>query len=263
MLIALAGLLMTSCAPKLYMQIVDVKSTSVPMVGNNYTYNDGKCKITYDFWDAYGNAGFTIENLTDELLYVNMAESFYTNNGIANDYFRNRTYSKSTPYSYRYYPTRNTTATSLNKTVVVPGQTTSYAEKEVIVVPPHTVKKVAEYSIAADLLEDCAVKMYPKKKRPESKSYAEKDSPLQFSNYLTYKFGENGAPVHVTNDFYVAGFKNYRYNEVLETQKAGCHGQYDVSRIKYAEPTKYFIRFINHANINSADAKPIYKYLVK
>ncbi|MBO4612713.1 MAG: hypothetical protein J5671_06030 [Bacteroidaceae bacterium] len=264
MLIALAGLLMTSCAPKVYMQIVDVKSTTVPMDGNNYAYNDGKCKITYNFWDAYGDAGFTIENLTDQLLYINLGESFYTNNGYANDYFRNRTYGKTTPATYRYYGAGRNTVSGFTKATVVPGQTVTASEKEVIIVPPHAVKKITEYTIVNDLLEDCAIKMFPKKNRPEGKSFAEKDSPLQFSNYVTYKVGEEGVPVHVNNTFYVAGFKNYRFKETQEAQKAGCHGQYDVSRNRFAEPTKYFIRYVpTHLNINSADAKAAYRIFVK
>ncbi len=262
MLIALAGLMLASCTPKVYMQIVDVKSTSVPKDGPNYAYNDGKVKVTYNFWDSYGDAGFVIENLTEDLLYVNMNESFYNSNGWSNDYFRNATYSKTT--AYRYYGSyRPTSVGSITKTIDVPGQTVTTSEKEVIILPPHTARKVTVYAVLSDLLEDCSVKMYPSKKRPEGKSYSESDSPVKFSNFLTYKVGQNGAPVHVTNAFYIAGFKNYNYKEISGLEKYGCNGQFSKSVITLSEPTKFYIRYMTHSNINSADAKAAYKYLVK
>lgn len=86
-------LLMTSCSVKTYYQIVDVKSTNLQKESNNYVYNDGVCKIVYNFWSNGGNAGFSIENLSDDVIYVDLGNTFYIVNGIANDYYLARNYS--------------------------------------------------------------------------------------------------------------------------------------------------------------------------
>lgn len=261
LLFVLVSVAMTSCVPSFYQQIAEVKSNSVPMQGKNYVYSDANCKISYDFWDERGNAGFVIENLTNELLYVNMAESFYTNNGIAYDYFKKRTFSKSSvTYRYGYYRPQVT----LEKNASAVGQTISYNEKDMLIIPPHSVKKVTDYNIALDLIEDCSVKMYPKNKRKESKDYNESDSPIKFSNYLTYRVGEKGAPVHINNSFYVAGFRNYNVSEVYDSEKFGCKGQFSTRSNKFAAPTKYYINYTaKHTNAYSADAKAFNKYMVR
>ena len=91
---ACIGFMMASCATKSYIQIVDVKSESLTEEKNNYVYTDENCKIVYDLWQEGGNPGFMIENISDQLIYINLANSFFTENGIAYDYFRNRTYGK-------------------------------------------------------------------------------------------------------------------------------------------------------------------------
>ena len=84
---------MASCSSSSYVQVVDMKG-SVPVENSNFTYSDNACKITYNLWSNGGDAGFRVENLTDQVIYINLANSFFIENGTAHDYFRNRTYGK-------------------------------------------------------------------------------------------------------------------------------------------------------------------------
>jgi hypothetical protein len=46
-------------------------------------------------WERGGNIGFIFLNKTDKTIFLDKAECFFIINGIANDYFQNRTYTKS------------------------------------------------------------------------------------------------------------------------------------------------------------------------
>ena len=96
-MLALAGLL-AACSTSGYVQVVDVQST-LPVQQNNYVYDDGTCRITYALWAEGGNAGFVVENLSDEILYLDLAKSFYIQNGTAHDYYLHRSFDKGTSAS--------------------------------------------------------------------------------------------------------------------------------------------------------------------
>ena len=246
--IACLAILMASCSSKTYYQIVDVKSNDLQKENGNYVYNDGVCKLVYDFWSEGGNAGFRIENLSDEVLNVDLSNTFYIENGTAFDYYRARTYelgknvqiSKgnsglSTAYGiwnggvlngYRGAITYQTSSGVSD----VSSYGISFEEKPVVSIPPHSSKSFSEYKIMKDVIQDCSVTLRVKTGKPEGKSYTETESPIRFANYITYKKGENGVPKTINTSFYLAGYTNYHNKDVIERTKVGC---------KKTVPTKY------------------------
>ena len=74
-------------------------------------------------------------------------------------------------------------------------------------IPPHASKIVAEYSISTELLLDCDLNRYPE--QSASISFNENNSPLNFTNYITYKLGKNDQEIVVKNEFYIAKVTNY------------------------------------------------------
>ncbi|MBQ9170993.1 MAG: hypothetical protein IJ148_09315 [Bacteroidaceae bacterium] len=241
-----AALLMASCSMKTYYQVVDVKSTNLQKESNNYVYNDGVCKIVYNFWGNGGNAGFTIENLSDEIIYVDMEKSFYIENGIANDYYRARIYGAGKDVKL-------VVAASIASGY---SSDIAYMEKPIVAIPPHALKSFSEYEIIEDAIQDCAVKMMVKKNQPDGIVYTESESPIKFKNYITYKNGENGATKEVSNDFYIGGFTNYISSDIIKTRKRGC--KQTVTKTyneKYASDRFYWKYNNTTSNDNSADAK--------
>jgi len=90
---------MISCQKTFYQfykvsSIDDFSKTNKTLV-----FEDDNCKVLYDFWGEGGNVGFVFYNKTNENIYVNMKESFFINNGIAHDYFQNRTFMNSQSFS--------------------------------------------------------------------------------------------------------------------------------------------------------------------
>ena len=267
--LAFGTMLFASCS-KTFIQIVDVNG-SIPVENNKFVYSDNAVRITYSMWDNGGDSGFIIENVSDKTVYVDLTNSFFILNGAAHDYFLNRTHGRGSASTYTamksasadtfdfwslsklpkkiaYTATASATRTSTSSL--------SFSEKPIVAIPPHSYKSISEYSIASDVIEDCSVKLFPKKKSPESLTFTELNTPIKFTNYITYSVGEDSKPIVITNDFYVAGYTNYNIREIDEKVKVGCKEQAKVEYNTKAAGTRYYVKYTEkHSNRYSADCK--------
>lgn len=255
LILACVTLLMTSCS-KTYYQVVEVKSTNLQKENSNYVYNDGVCKIIYNFWSRGGNAGFRVENLSDEVIYMDLGNTFYIKNGVAYDYYKARSYGigKSSQitkvkskgisegisasataygvwrgitldgYSGSISAQASSQTSFLTSYAISEGSSSSlsYAEKPIVAIPPHASKSFSEYKIMTDIIQDCSVNLRVKKNNPEGQTFDESESPINFENHITYRVGENATAKVVTNKFYIGGFTNYFYKDILKVRRAGC-----------------------------------------
>lgn len=249
---------MTSCSMKTYYQVVDVKSTNLQKESNNYVYNDGVCKVVYNFWEKGGNAGFSITNLSDEIIYLDLGNTFYIKNGIAYDYYRARTHG--TGKNVKLVVAKSSLTNSM-VTSSESNQEVSYIEKPVVAIPPHASKSFSEYEITTDVFQNCSVKMMVKKDQPDGITFSESEAPIHFQNYITYRKGENGEAKVVKNDFHISGFTNYLSKDIIVSKKYGCK-QTAIKKIhKEYAPNRFFVIYNEkHPNHNSADAKATQEY---
>ncbi len=234
----------TSCSSSYY-QIYNTQSSNVNLINDELCYEDANCKISYNFWTEGGSAGFMIENKTAETLYVDLNECYFIKNGMAYDYFLNRTFtqgsSKSASVSNMvslsgnanlsspFNPTQSviTSAGSFllnslgvaksSKNSVSSSQSVSIEEKEIISIPANSSKIITEYSINYNLYRSCDQKLFPSKKQVKALSFTPNNSPLTFSNIITYKVGENGNYESVENGFYVSDITNISSKNELWT----------------------------------------------
>lgn len=280
-------LLMASCSVKSYYQVVDVRSTNVPKENNSYVYNDGICKIEYNFWKNGGNAGFTVTNLSEKVIYLDLANTFLVKNGQAKDYYKARNYghgknfqvtkgssvgkSKSaTAYGelvggyYNGYPGSVSGQMSLQMSSYFSegsSYSITYSEKAIIPIPPHAFKILSEYNIIEDAIQDCSVRLKVKKNKPEGITFTESESPLKFSNYITYRTEENGEAKAITNDFYIGGFTNYLSTDILQSIQHGCKKTITMQTCdKYAADRYYIMYNQKHSRDYSADASNLNTY---
>ena len=282
-------LLMTSCSMKTYYQIVDVKSTNLQKENNNYVYNDGVCKIVYNFWGNGGNAGFTIENLSDEVIYVDLTNSFLILNGNAKDYYKARNYgvgkikgksaSKSTglstglsafataygtwrggaldgyPGSISAQASSGISSQLSSSFFEATSSNLAYAEKPIVAIPPHALKSFSEYIIMEDVIQDCSVNLMVRQNKPEGMTLTESESPVSFRNYITYRKGEDGDAKSVTNDFYVGGFTNYSSYDIVKTNKYGCKQTVTKTYCEEYAPDRFYVKYDkSHSRFYSLDA---------
>ena len=261
--------LLSSCST-LYVQTLSVKSADQGLASSEpYKYSDGNVVIHYDFWAENGDPGFVIENMTDQIIYVDLGKTFYVSGNTANDYFLNRTFSSSSSVEVAAAATGSASAYgvwypsgflgSLTKSLTKAAaknssKGVSYEEKEIIAIPAHCQKRVSEYSILSSPLQDCSVKMFPNSKGA-SFQFSNDQMP-QFSNIITYKVGEKGENKTILNKFYITGFTNMKETEAIEKTKVGCKSTGTIKTYKLQNPNSFYIIYTSeHSNRYSEDAK--------
>ena len=144
---------------------------------------------------------------------------------------------KSESYGYlRSAALANTYAISTSTSI-------SAKEQKIIALPPHSSKIVSEYAIANSILLDCDLDRYPSEQA--SISFDETNSPLRFSNYITYRLGDNQQEKIIENNFYVSKIINYAQPytfEYVERAKRPCQNLTEDDSKKYKDtyPVKVY-----------------------
>lgn len=87
------------------------------------------------------------------------------------------------------------------------SSTLGVKEQKIVAIPPHTSKIVTEYAINHLLILNCDLDRYPEDQA--SITYDASNSPLTFSNYITYRLGDNEKENVVKNEFYISKITNY------------------------------------------------------
>ncbi len=256
-------LILSSCATTSFYQLYEVKPANESIAKSNMLFfEDESCKITYNLWANGGNIGFNFYNKTNEKIYVNLNESNFILNGFAYDYYKNRTFTTSDSKSVSASKTSNgsvaitginvynniqtnqvKSSSSANHSSSV-GYAVTIKEDSIICVPAKTTKRISEYSINNTLIRNCDLYKYPSKKNIKTKSYSIEESPIVFSNLITYKI--KGKIVTVKNEFYVSEITNYPYKEFFEYKYDEYCGQKSVSNTQYYKfyaTDKFYINY--------------------
>ncbi|MDF1570135.1 MAG: hypothetical protein P1P82_00750 [Bacteroidales bacterium] len=211
-------------------------------------YEDENCEVIYDLWGEKGNIGFTFYNKTDETIFLNMEESFFLQNGIAYDYFKNRvfTVSEGTGVSVSgssfnsKFMTANQVANAISS-----EESVSFTEKQIVRIPSNSAKIIAEYNINEALIRDCDLLKYPKKEKDIITLEFEKSgSPIVFSNRLLYYVGTPMNPITVENEFYISEITNYPKDMLVKSTYEEYCGQKSslvTYKMKYFSPYHFYI----------------------
>lgn len=263
--------LLGSCSPSTYYQICKVSSELPTSSAGSYEYKNSACDISYDFWTDGGSVCFIVTNNTDDILYVDMSRSFLIKNGIAYDYFLNRTTSAtatstssessgsaSTALGYWNYFGKKVpgsfTVTSENSVASQKSSSVAYGEKAVAAIPPHASKVFSEYAIMTSRYKDCDLYESPSKKECSVMSFNLSTTPVAFTNYLCYRVGENGTDEFVENSFYVSEVSNQHFDATFHKVESGCQSDQfqamDYVFIK-TSPKEFYIKYSPRAQKKS------------
>lgn len=256
-------LILSSCATTSFYQVYDVKPIDKSITNSDMLfYEDDNCKITYNLWSNGGNIGFNFYNKTDSKIFVKLNECNFILNGFAYDYFKNRTFTTSESKSastseistgsvavtglniYNNIQTNQVKSSSSANLSSSVGYAVSIKEDSNVCIPPKTTKRVSEYSINDALIRNCDLFKYPRTKEIKTVSYTESESPIVFSNRITYEI--NGNSTLVTNEFYVSGVTNYPESEFFETKHVEFCEQkssYSTKYYKYYDTDKFYIKY--------------------
>ena len=129
------------------------------------------------------------------------------------------------------------------------GYAVSTKEDSIVSIPPKTLKRISEYSINDVLIRNCDLFQFPRKKEINSVSYTQKNSPIVFSNRITYEIDQNLKEVR--NEFYVSGITNYPESEFFDTDYEEFCGQksgYQKNFYKLSDKDKFYVKYSKGAS---------------
>lgn len=268
-------LMLNSCATYDYYQICKVSSNLPTSSTGAYEYKNSSCDISYDFWTDGGSVSFIVKNNTNEMLYIDLSKSFLIKNGIAYDYFLNRTTTSSASVASSqsagasgtvlgYWNSLFTktpgslTATATSSIGSQKSASVAYEEKPVITIPPHAAKAFAEYSIMRNHFEDCDLYESPSKKEQASMSFDSSTTPVKFTNYLCYRVGDDSADQFIENNFYVSEVSNQHQKALFHDVEVGCSSDmYNPKKSVFitTSPKEFYIRYSPRNQIKSEIGK--------
>lgn len=210
-------------------------------------YEDGNCQIIYNFWSDGGNAGFSFFNKTDSKIYLNLKESHFILNGVAYDYFKNRTYTKSNGKSESYAASGLLESKKIlvgSQILTASNSSISIQEDSVICIPSKTSKRISEYSINKVLFRHCDLLRYPYQKQAGIVKYNNYDSPIIFENRLTYVV--EGISKEVKNEFYISEITNYPESKFFEYKYdvfCGRKSSVSTKYYKFNNSSRFYFRY--------------------
>lgn len=245
---------LTSCNRYFY-QIYDVKSDeNMTTKKENVVFENSDFKISYNFWQDGGSAGFVAYNKTNSDLVIDKSRSFFIMNGYANDYFRNRVYKETNSASYSSSTSAASFSSALNVALGGASSASSYSgnsmtsvERQEVVIPPHTRKHIDAYAINQDLLQLCDQEKFPSRSEIKSNTYSKSNSPIVFSNRISYREMGSQQTQKFKNEFFVGKITNYPKNEIVEKRdEMECGEKVGMSKIEIntkASPDRFYIYY--------------------
>lgn len=265
LLLGIVNLLISCETPSYYYQIYRTNtSDNLVKKGEKLVFEDANCIVSYNFWTEGGNVGFTIYNKSSNNLFLNLEESFFILNGFANNYYKNRVFSNSVNSSstvttgvmasrfvtgFNNFNLLQTNGFSVNRNLGIvnsSGSSVTYYEEKVIIIPPKSAKNIVEFSINTSFYDDCDMRKYPTKKTITSKSFSKEESPLIFSNRISYSMDRSEKLIKFENNFYVSEITNYPKSEVLEFKYDEICGKKTMTKSYYFKETgadKFYIKY--------------------
>jgi hypothetical protein len=248
-LLPIITLLLTSCAVSTeYYQVYKANIDNGIVDKNEIVFEDNNCKVYYNLWNEGGDVGFSIYNKTENDLTIYLTKTFFVLNGVAFEYFQNRTFSKSsntgttiTSYNYPNYWNNNLGKVSGSSST---GFSTTYTEKPELTIPPKTLIRISEYNVTNERFANCDLSRFPNRKNIKSLKYIKENSPFVFYNRITY--ATKSDTLRLENKFYVSEITNYPANDMygyIDTSACGRKLDFPIEVFKIVTPDKFYIKY--------------------
>ena len=218
-LIGIGFLIFFGCAPSSMVnyQVVSVEAPSLEKTQDGIEYENSDLVLRYDLWSNHGNLKYDVVNKSDQMLHINLQESFFIKDGVSYTYFPNQTHSLS-PDFYLNSAKRRAPDTIAKNRVLTRKM---FQSQKVITVPPQSRKEIMSFNLKKEKFKSCDLTEYPTREDTSEVMFNENNSPMTFENYLAYRVGEkDNAMQSVRNNFYVNKIQNLdEYNFYTEKEK--------------------------------------------
>ena len=184
-----------------YIQVATLHSDTVQLnEQGEFFFENEVARIEYFFnQQENGLFMFTIKNLTDESIYVDMAKSYFINNGIATDYYgRSTTVTVGKANSYSY-------TDDLTETVIASVSETKTAAN-LIGIPRGCARIFTGFKVSDSRYRERGFIEDVTGQDVEERNFDIHDSPLVIINYITIIAG--GQEIEVENKMYTSKYVN-------------------------------------------------------
>lgn len=248
-LLLIVSLLFTSC--KSYIQIYDVDSTSAKTSNEQFVFENEDCKLTYNFWEEWGNASMVFTNKTDKNLFVSLSQSSYIFNTYSSSFYQGVDQHIAVPkYGYRDVIKRKLdnygAILSIPKFAYI-----TLRDIPVVCVAPKSSKVIGDLNIVKRSYSFCDKKK-DKPKRRYSESYTENDSPITFGYNMVYSTKEDCSEIKsLESSFYVSRIENVtKKQEEVSSQVKDCldYSETSVITLKSQSPKRFYIKRFKDVN---------------
>ena len=199
----LFALCMVSCAP--YIQVATLNSDTVQLSDKGeFYYENEVARIDYYFnVKENGLFSFSIKNLTAEDIYVDMAKSYFINNGIATDYYgRSTTVTVGTSFSDSYSFVEHVSSTYTTSQSVSETKTAA----SYVGIPGESARVFTGFMISDTHYTEKGFEEYPYQGYPEVREFNKDESPLVIINRITLIV--DGEDIVVENNMYATKYVN-------------------------------------------------------
>ncbi len=173
---------------------------------------------------------FTIYNKTDKDIIINLRKSFFVINGIANEYFQDRTVSNgyssvsSSSYTSGYYSSyyRSANSRTSTTTTVREENSSQVKDKEYLTIPSKTAIQLNNFYLTNKRIINCNLRIDPSGSNIRKASFSKTDSPITVKNIITLLTPNDS--LRLENSFYVNELVNYRtkdFETIIDTSVCG------------------------------------------
>ena len=230
-LLLVVSLLFASC--KSYLQIYDVDSSSAKTTNEQFVFENEDCKLTYNFWEEWGNASMVFTNKTDKNLFVSLSQSSYIFNGFSSSFYK-----------------------GIDDHVVISKfKSKTFRDLPVVCVAPKSSKVIGDLNLIDKIYFFCE-KEKDKPKRRYSENYNENNSPIKFGYNMVYSTQENCNEIKsLESSFYVSKIENVtKKQEEITSQVQDCldYSETSVITLKSQSPKRFYIKRFKNMNTDPA-----------
>lgn len=196
-------------------KLLTVSSNDVELKGSQFVYESDSIRISYNFWAVNGIMSFDIYNKTDYPIFFDWKNSSFIPNKQMVSYWQDETNSTNVGLTNWYYSTRF--AKSVSKSI---------RKERIGGIPPHAQITKSEYRI---IREDDKI--------PDVGNYTEKETFLDFRNYLLFSNNEKfeGMVSSIDNKFFVSSIRKIKYKD----------------REKYNSPNMFVVKAVSSSHYSS------------
>lgn len=246
-----------SCMSSKFLQVYETTPiTENATIEEKVKFETDEIVFIYELWSNKGDFGFQVMNQSDSMIIIDLENTFYVRNGMANSYYtdgeityatsRNTTASANNNYLNPYYNPYNPISSSLSATAgASAGVSRTYENPKQIKVPAKTYVEIRGFSIVSGYKNVCGMEYYPTAKETAAKKFQAEDSPITFMNRISYiSKGEMKSTEH---SFYVSKITNMPQSQALTTVATDdCGNKLYVPKTVFAigSPKSFYYKYV-------------------